>query len=119
MHRAYNDRHGITADFNLNMLSHLNREYGTQFRVDQFRHYAYYNAPKGRIEMHLVNLKEQSMLWQDQQINVCQGESIWTESSYKYTHDEFHALTARAGFTPVKTWMDDDELFSVHFLEVR
>ena len=119
LHRAYNDREGVTAEFNLNMLSHLNREFGTQFRVDQFRHYAYYNAPKGRIEMHLVNLVEQKMQWQDQQIKLREGESIWTESSYKYTLKEFHALTAQAGFTPVETWTDDDDLFSVHFLEVR
>ncbi|MEM7126556.1 MAG: L-histidine N(alpha)-methyltransferase [Chloroflexota bacterium] len=118
LHQAYNDQRGVTAEFNLNILAHLNREFSTEFRLDQFRHYAYYNAQQGRIEMHLVNLADQIIQWQDQRINIRQGESIWTESSYKYTLEEFHELTAQAGFAPVKTWTDDEQLFSVHFLEV-
>lgn len=117
LHRAYNDSLGVTAEFNLNMLTHLNREFDTDFQLDQFRHYAYYNAPKGRIEMHLVNLVEQEIQWQDEEIHFRQGESIWTESSYKYTLAEFDALITKAGFTTVKTWTDDEQLFSVHYLQ--
>lgn len=116
LHRAYNDSLGITAEFNLNILAHLNREFATGFQLDQFRHYAYYNAPEGRIEMHLVNLADQRIHWQDQHINLRQGESIWTESSYKYTIEEFIDLSARAGFSAIKSWTDEEKLFSVHFL---
>ncbi len=119
LHQAYNDAEGVTAAFNLNILSHLNSEFATGFRVDQFRHYAYYNAQHGRIEMHLVNLADQQIEWQERQISLRQGESIWTESSYKYTVAEFHDLVAKAGFTPKRTWLDHEELFSVHFLEVN
>lgn len=117
LHCAYNDSEGVTAAFNLNILTHLNREFDTDFQVDQFRHYAYYNAPKGRIEMHLVNLVEQQIQWLDREILLRQGESIWTESSYKYTIDEFTDLVTHAGFRSVTHWVDDDELFSVHLLE--
>ncbi len=62
LHRAYNDARGITAAFNLNLLVRLNRELGADFELDCFRHYAFYNPPKSRIEMHLVSTRDQSVM---------------------------------------------------------
>ncbi|MBV7327252.1 L-histidine N(alpha)-methyltransferase [Chloroflexi bacterium TSY] len=116
LHRAYNDAPGVTAAFNLNMLTHLNRRVGANFVVENFRHYAFYNANIGRIEMHLVNLADQQIQIHDQSILLRMGESIWTESSYKYTINEFGALAAKAGFQVEQVWTDERKLFSVQYL---
>lgn len=118
LHRAYNDAAGVTATFNLNLLVRINHELGADFQLDRFRHYACYNPRAGRIEMHLVSLSEQTVHLADVQISVKRGESIWTESSYKYTVDEFARLAGGAGFTVERVWMDPAELFSVQYLTV-
>ena len=85
LHLAYNDCAGITGEFNLNILTHLNRELGTDFNVSQFEHRAFYNETAGRIEMHLLSLVNQLIRLNGDTIAFAAGECIWTESSYKYT----------------------------------
>ena len=118
LHRAYNDALGITASFNLNILRRLNRELGTDFALDQFRHYAFYNPVFARVEMHLVSLKEQVVHVGKLRVRFDRGESIWTEGSYKYNLHEFADLAASAGWRVEQVWTDDRMLFSVQYLEV-
>jgi dimethylhistidine N-methyltransferase len=119
LHRAYNDRLGVTAQFNLNLLARINQELGADFQLDQFRHYAPYNPVEGRIEMHLISLKEQTVHLGDTEVKIRAGESIWTESSYKYTQAEFAQLAATAGFRVERVWTDPQQLFSVQYLTVQ
>jgi dimethylhistidine N-methyltransferase len=116
LHRAYNDALGITASFNLNILTRLNRELGANFALDQFRHYAFYNPVFARVEMHLVSLIEQVVRIQNASFHFDRGESIWTEASYKYTPREFATLAAGAGWRVEQVWTDDRGLFSVQYL---
>ena len=116
---AYNDRAGVTAAFNLNLLVRLNRELGTDFDLDRFQHRAFYNEDEGRIEMHLDSLADQVVHVGGEEIAFRKGESIWTESSHKYTIEEFHTIAAPAGFAPEKVWTDDRDLFSVHLLKAE
>jgi dimethylhistidine N-methyltransferase len=118
LHRAYNDALGVTAAFNLNILTRLNRELGTDFVLDQFRHYAFYNPVFARVEMHLVSLIEQVVQLNGVRVHFDRGESIWTESSYKYNAPEFAALAAAAGWRVKHVWTDDRGMFSVQYLEV-
>jgi dimethylhistidine N-methyltransferase len=119
LHRAYNDALGVTAAFNLNILVRLNREFGADFAVDQFRHYAFYNPVFDRVEMHLVSLSDQVIHLGNTRIRFTRGESIWTEASYKYNPPEFAALAASAGWHVRQVWTDDRGLFSVQYLEVN
>jgi len=114
---AYNDDAGVTADFNLNLLSRINAELDADFELDHFDHHAFYNADVGRIEMHLVSQKSQQIVIGDHLISFESGETIHTESSYKYTIEEFQQLGSDAGFTPVQVWTDPKNLFSVHYFE--
>jgi dimethylhistidine N-methyltransferase len=115
---AYNDSQGVTAAFNLNLLKRINAELGGTFDLTQFRHKAIYNAEEGRIEMHLESLKDQTVYVDGVIVEFCQGETIHTENSYKYSISEFQNLALCSGFSPVKVWTDSDDLFSIHFLEV-
>jgi dimethylhistidine N-methyltransferase len=117
LHAAYNDKAGITAAFNKNLLVRANRELGTDFDLDAFAHYAPYNASARRIEMYLVSLKRQSVTVGDQHFEFAQGEPVHTEDSYKYTTESFRELAARAGFSPRAVWTDPERLLSVHWLE--
>lgn len=116
LHAAYNDRDGVTAAFNLNLLARANRELGTDFDLEQFAHYAFYNAPERRIEMHLVSRERQSVRLGGQRFELEEGESLHTENSYKFTVDGLRALARRAGFRPGPVWTDPQRLFSVHWL---
>ena len=113
---AYNDEAGVTADFNLNLLEHLNRELGMEIRPERFRHRAFFNEAHSRVEMHLVSDIAQVLSLEGHTIRFREGESIHTENSYKYSIPGFQRLAARAGFASQKTWTDDDRLFSVHYL---
>jgi dimethylhistidine N-methyltransferase len=115
---AYNDAEGVTAAFNLNLLSRLNRELNAEFDIATFAHRAFYNAAEGRIEMHLVSQCAQSVCVSGDVIRFAEGESIHTENSHKFTVDEFQALAAKAGFQSDHVWTDDERLFSVHFMSV-
>ena len=113
---AYNDSQGVTAEFNLNGLSYVSDVLGVPVDLNMFSHRALYNEECRRIEMHLVSEEPYEIRGEDFQIRFERGESIHTESSYKYTVDSFKQLAADAGFTLLKTWLDQDELYSVHYL---
>ena len=98
LHAAYNDARGVTAAFNLNLLARINRELGGDFDLRRFRHYAFYNAALGRIEMHLVAPRAPGGEHRPHRFEFDAGESIHTENSYKYSVEEFRALAQRAGF---------------------
>jgi dimethylhistidine N-methyltransferase len=116
LHAAYNDAQGVTAAFNLNLLARANRELGTDFAIDKFWHGAFYNAPRSRIEMHLVSRERQRVRWGAEHFDFEEGEAIHTENSYKFTVEGLHALAVRAGFRPGPVWTDTDRMFSVHWL---
>jgi L-histidine Nalpha-methyltransferase len=118
LHRAYTDRRGVTADFNLNLLDRINRELDGDFVRAQFRHRAFYDSGQGRIEMHLVSLCAQTVRVAGRQFAFRVGETIYTENSYKYAIDEFQAMARRAGFVPEAAWQDPDRLFAIHLLRV-
>ena len=119
LHAAYNDSRRVTAAFNLNLLARINRELGADFDLRRFAHYAFYNAPLGRIEMHLVSLARQSVRLGLHRFAFDAGESIHTENSYKYSIEEFRALAADAGFTGKKVWLDRQGLFALHGLTAK
>ncbi len=119
LHAAYNDAQGVTAAFNRNLLARIRDELGATLDPDGFRHHAFYNAPAGRIEMHLVAARAQTVVINAQRFDFAEGESLHTENSYKYDVAEFTALARRAGFAPREVWCDAERLFSVHCLAVR
>lgn len=116
---AYNDEQGVTAAFNVNVLNHVNRLVDGSFDTKTFRHKAFYDEKRKRIEMHLVSNVEQSVNLGDSRISFAKGETIHTESSYKYTLESFSELSNSAGFTVEHTWLDDERLYSLHFLKVQ
>ncbi|WP_303909405.1 L-histidine N(alpha)-methyltransferase [Thiohalomonas denitrificans] len=116
---AYNDARGITAEFNLNLLTRLNRELQGDFDVNRFRHQAFYEMGKGRVEMHLISEAAQEVSIAGLRFRFVPGETIHTENSYKYTIQEFHRLAGSAGFVPGGVWTDRQRLFSVHYLTPR
>jgi dimethylhistidine N-methyltransferase len=116
LHAAYNDRLGVTAEFNLNALAHINRTLGTEIPLEAFRHYALYNPRWGRIEMHLVSTRDQVLDIGGCPVVLDDGESIETEHSYKYTLSEFERLAAEANLRVERVWTDDDAQFSVQLL---
>ena len=120
---AYNDREGVTAEFNLNLLRRINFELGADFDLDGFGHYAYYNQLQGRIEMHLISRKTQTVHVPSPAgpngavpIHFRANESIHTENSYKYSLPEFARLADMASFDIERTWVDENDLFSVQYL---
>jgi dimethylhistidine N-methyltransferase len=112
---AYNDKAGVTAEFNLNLLAHINRKIGANFDVSKWHHRAIYNAKQGRIEMYLISDIDQTVRLQDRQFHFRAGERLLTEHSYKHTPEGFIALAGRAGFDFVKLWTDDRRLFGVFY----
>jgi len=116
---AYNDRAGVTAAFNLNLLGRINRELGGNLDLDQFEHHAFYSAAEGRVEIYIRSLADQEATIAGQRFRFAPDELIHTEYSYKYDTAEFRAVAVRAGFRPVDTWTDPAELFSVHYLRLR
>lgn len=115
---AYNDRDGVTAAFNLNLLSRINRDLAGSFEPRHFRHRAFWNGAASRVEMHLVSQRPQRVHVAGRAFAFEDAETIHTENSYKYTVETFQALAARAGFSPRQVWTDPDRLFSLHFLDV-
>jgi L-histidine Nalpha-methyltransferase len=115
---AYNDRRGVTAAFNLNLLARINRELDGDFDLSCFAHDAVYNERQGRIEMYLVSLAEQTVRVHGRAFAFAEGERIHTENSHKYTVAEFQALARVSGWRPVKAWTDPDQLFSLHLLRL-
>jgi dimethylhistidine N-methyltransferase len=115
LERAYNDSAGVTAQFNLNMLRRLNNEFAANFNPGWFRHRAVYKESPGRIEMHLVSKRAQTVAVAGESFHFEEGETIRTECSHKYALDEFAAMAGRAGFSVHTVWTDPDKLFSVQY----
>src|SRR5215471_13840114 len=112
---AYNDQAGVTAQFNLNLLAHINRETGANFDLNRWQHRAIYNAEAGRIEMYLISTSDQTVHIQDRDFLFRAGERILTEHSYKHTPEGFIAIARHAGFDFLKLWTDDARLFGVFY----
>ncbi|NIB38632.1 L-histidine N(alpha)-methyltransferase [Pseudomaricurvus alkylphenolicus] len=116
LHKAYNDSEGVTRKFNLNILTHINRELDADFDTEYFDHYAFYNPTEGRIEMHLISQKAQTVSIGDQRFYFDSGESIHTENSHKYTPEQFLQLAQGAGWRSVRKWVAGEQLFTVFLL---
>jgi dimethylhistidine N-methyltransferase len=116
LNAAYNDAAGVTAAFNLNLLTRINRELGGTFDLDGFAHRAFYAPEQGRIEMHLVSLRGQRAAVGERNFAFSEGETIHTENSYKYDLEQFRGLASSAGWSHRAVWTDPDRLFSVHLL---
>jgi dimethylhistidine N-methyltransferase len=110
---AYDDAEGVTAAFNLNVLTRLNRELDADFNVDRFVHRARWNGNDSRIEMHLESLLPQTVHIAGHRISFAQFETIHTENSYKFTDEALSALLTRSGFTPTRTFHDPTRSFAL------
>ncbi len=113
---AYDDARGITAGFNRNLLKRINEELGGAFPLDSFSHRAVYNESLGRVEMHLVSEADQTVPIDNEAVSFKSGETIHTESCYKYDLEEFRRLASGTGFEVQKVWTDRQRLFSVQYL---
>ena len=113
---AYNDALGVTAAFNRNLLVRINRELGADFDPAAFRHRAFYNRLRSRIEMHLVSLTDQRVNLDDDAIRFRRGESIHTENSHKYDLGELARHAAACGFRTDATWTDPQGYFAVIYM---
>jgi dimethylhistidine N-methyltransferase len=116
---AYNDAAGVTARFNLNLLSRLNRELAADFDLDSFSHDAFYDPGRRRVEMHLASRRRQHVRVLDRIFEFRVGETIHTENSYKYTDATFAALACGAGWVPRAAWTDRLGYFSVQALQAN
>lgn len=114
MLEAYDDPVGVTAAFNRNVLGRINRELGGKFDLRSFTHAARWNAGASRIEMHLQSLCAQTVEIPGAGLTVSfqPGETIWTESSYKFEADALATLAREAGFEPLRTWIDEEWPFA-------
>ena len=112
---AYDDSQGITAKFNLNVMSRINDELDADFDLNNFEHYSFYHEKKQRIEMHLKSLVNQSVIISKS--NLCldlkKNELIHTEFSHKYHLSQIHDLLNEVGFELKHSWLDDDKHFSL------
>lgn len=115
---AYDDELGVTAAFNLNMLSHLNTLVGSNFKPREWRHHAVYNSAQSRIEMHLEARRALTVSWPGGGRDFAAGARIHTESSYKYHLDNFTRLLGEAGFGGVTAWTDERSWFAVFLASV-
>jgi L-histidine N-alpha-methyltransferase len=113
---AYNDKRGISAAFNLNLLARINRELGADFDLGAFVHRADYERARERVVMHLVSLEDQIVQVDGQEFSFQDGEMIHTEDSYKYSLEHFGRLTSRAGFALDRQWFDDKGFFCIQYL---
>jgi len=119
LHAAYNDRAGVTAKFNLNLLARINRELGADFDLNAFEHHACYNRERGRIEVYLASRRRQKAHVAGKTFEFRAGETIHTENSYKFTIKSFNALVRGAGWAPVAVYSDANEYFGVHVLKQK
>ena len=116
---AYNDARGITAQFNLNVLSHLNQALGANFDLDNYTHVARYDADKGCIQMFLHAQLAQQVEIAGKTIGIAQGEKLHTENSYKYHPQEVAKLAANSGFKVEAEYHDANEWFGLYLLRAQ
>src|SRR5439155_12169092 len=114
LYEAYNDKAGVTARFNLNLLNRINRELGGNFDASAFTHRAIYNRERHRIEMHLISRKTQTVRVRGRSCSFRAGQTIHTENSYKYSLERFAALARGSGWTPRESGTGPAARFSVH-----
>jgi len=114
---AYDDAQGVTAHFNLNVLTRINRELGGGIDIAGFGHHAVWNAAESRMEMHLVSRADQTLRIDDRSFFIAAGETIHSENSHKFTTDGFAALAERAGWRVGGQWISDDPAFAVFLLQ--
>lgn len=114
--RAYDDDQGITAQFNKNLLLRLKEELGAKLDLEAFKHEARFNSELNRIEMHLVAQNPTTIVVAGQHFDFALGETIHTESSHKYTIEDFQALAEQAGLKAEQVWLDGEARFSMHYL---
>ncbi len=116
---AYDDPLQVTAAFNRNLLVRINRELGGTFDLGSFRHRAVWNAAASRVEMHLVSTRPQRIRipGADLELTMTEGETIWTESSYRYTLAGVAEMLARAGFSAREAWVDGPAQFALTLVE--
>lgn len=115
---AYNDAEGITAAFNKNLLVRANTDLNANFDLNAFVHEAIFNASTGRVEMHLRSLKAQSVTMNNNRFDFKKDETIFTESCYKYTHENFLTLASASGWQMVECWQDDTiSAFTIFLLQ--
>jgi dimethylhistidine N-methyltransferase len=117
--RAYDDAAGVTAEFNLNVLRRLNREFGADFDLNAFAHAAVWVPAASRIEMHLVSLERQTVTLAGEPIEFARGEHLVTEHCHKYTVAGFEALAGEAGWVAQRVWTDPECRFSLHYFARR
>ena len=112
---AYDDAQGVTAEFNLNVLSRINNELDANFNLNNFSHHSTYNKEDQRIEMYLKSLTNQSVIISKSNLslNLEKNELIHTEYSHKYTLEQIKTLLKNTGFKINHTWLDDDTYFSL------
>jgi uncharacterized SAM-dependent methyltransferase len=108
----------VTAAFNMNLLTRINRELAGDFDLEKFRHHALYDEAEGRIEMQLISEAKQTVRVAGARFSFEDGEPITTEYSYKYEVSEFAELAQSAGFHRIRVWTDDERLFSVHYFSL-
>ncbi|WP_437879603.1 L-histidine N(alpha)-methyltransferase [Pseudomonas sp. LRF_L74] len=113
---AYNDKAGVTAAFNLNMLQRIRNELDSDIDPRRFEHLAFYNQGESRIEMHLRSKQAQQVWIEGQRFDFATGETLHTENAYKYTPATFRELAAQSAFHSEAMWVDPWKLFSVHYL---
>ena len=116
---AYDDAEGVTAAFNKNLLTRLNRELGANFDLGSFGHAAIWNAGESRIEMHLVSLVRQRVTLLGRSLDFAAGETIHTENSYKYSPVAFAGVAARAGWSVDRRWISDNPSFAIFALSAE
>ncbi len=119
LERAYDDRDGVTAAFNLNLLTRLQRDLGARVSLEDFQHRAWFNPQEQRIEMHLLARRDTRIELNGRHFEFAAGDCIHTENSHKYSVESFSALLDGTGLRRVQTWTDPDGLFSMHHLEVH
>lgn len=116
LERAYNDKAGVTAQFNLNLLERIRHELDSDIDPNRFQHQAFYNEAESRIEVHLVSSRSQQIRIEDRVFDFIAGKTLHTENSYKYTPAGFRQLAADDGFDSIAMWSDPWQFFSVHFV---
>ncbi|MDQ7048771.1 MAG: L-histidine N(alpha)-methyltransferase [Enterobacterales bacterium] len=115
--QAYDDKQGVTARFNKNLLSRINKELYANFKLSQFKHQARFNKQLSRIEMHLVSQKNQQVSIDGQHFNFAKHESIHTENSHKYSDKMLHTIASKAQLKIVQTWQDPQNLIKIYYLQ--
>jgi L-histidine Nalpha-methyltransferase len=114
LEEAYDDALGVTASFNLNLLTRINREFEADFNLRAFRHQVVYNEELGRVEVYIVSLRKQTVSIRrlNMEIQFAEGERLHTENSYKYDPAGLSQLAHATGYTRARTWLDEREQFS-------